>query len=220
MIPNGNRGKMLFKLFWTFTKMSPVTFGGGYAMIPLIERETVQRRRWLKPNDMADVFSLAGTAPGAIGVNAAVLIGYRIAGVAGSLASLAGMLLPTFCIIILLSALIFHMNDNPWAQAAFKGMTPAVVALIFYAGCRIGKSAVTDKTTMGMAAISFFVLWFVRIPPIWVVLAAIAAGLLLKVGRSLMNRKRKKNIRQGDPSPHKRYPEQYREQYRADSMRP
>ena len=214
MRADGNKGKVLFKLFWTFTKISPTTFGGGYAMIPFIEREVVQRHQWLKPKDMSDVFSLAGTAPGAIGVNAAVLIGYRIAGVAGSVASLLGMLLPTFCLVILLTVLIFHMKDTPWAQAAFRGIMPAVIALIIYAGYRIGKTAITDKTTLGIAVFSFFVLLFVPMHPIWVVLTAIAASLLLKGGTYYVRHKRKKKrpFSPADPTQHERYP--------ADSMRP
>jgi chromate transporter len=165
-----NKGKILLKLFLAFMKISPVTFGGGYAMIPLIEREVVEERKWLPSKEMPDMLALAGSAPGAIGVNTAIFIGYRIAGLPGSICALTGVMIPTFIIVVLLTVILLNFSDNPWVIAAFRGIAPAVVALILYAGYRIGKTAIIDKLTLIVAALSLLALLFLPVNPIMLIL--------------------------------------------------
>jgi chromate transporter len=170
-----HKARLLLNLFIAFMKISPVTFGGGYAMIPLIEKEVVEERKWLPSKEMPDMLALAGSAPGAIGVNTAIFIGYRIAGVPGSLCALIGVMIPTFIIVVLLSILLLNFSDNPWVGAAFRGIAPAVVALILYAGYRIGKTAIIDKLTLIVAAASLLALLLLPVNPIVLILAG---GLL------------------------------------------
>src|SRR5690625_3044705 len=107
-------------------------------MIPMIEREVVIRKKWVKRQDITDVFAIAESIPGAIAINSATFIGYQIAGRKGAIAALLGILLPTFFIVIMLSIGFLYVQGNPKVDAAFQGIRPAIVALITYAAYKIG----------------------------------------------------------------------------------
>src|SRR5690606_3195030 len=110
--------RMLLPLFWTFFRIGPATFGGGYAMISLIEHETVTKRNWIDEQEFSNLISIAGSAPGGVGVNAAAFIGYRLAGIGGAVVSIIGITLPTFLIVLGLSFLYISMDGNPKVAAA------------------------------------------------------------------------------------------------------
>lgn len=162
-------------LFWTFCKISPITFGGGYAMIPVFSREVVERRKWLEEEEITDLFAISQSAPGAIAVNASIFVGYRVAGVAGALAALAGMLLPAFLVVLALSVSFLAVKDAPKLQAAFQGIRPAVVAMIAYAAIRVGRTSVRDWGTLLLAIGSLALLLGTGLNPLY----ALAAGLAL-----------------------------------------
>ena len=142
--------KILFQLFWTFFKISPVTFGGGFAMIPLIEKEVVEKRKWLKSEEITDVFALSQSVPGAIAINSATFIGQRIGGIKGSVAAMIGVSFPTFLIVLTLGMLYFFIQDNPKIEAAFLAIRASIVAIIAYAAIKTAKTAIIDKTTFGI----------------------------------------------------------------------
>lgn len=171
--------KLLWAIFVTFFKIGPVTFGGGYAMIPLIEREVVTKRNWIKAEDVADVFAVAESVPGAIAINSATFIGYRIAGPLGAVVAMFGILTPTFFIIIALSISYLYFSDNPKMIAAFEGIRPAIVALISFAAYKIGKMAITDKTTLVTAFVTVVLLLTLPIHPAVIILCGALAGILL-----------------------------------------
>lgn len=171
--------KELIQIFWTFFKIGPVTFGGGYAMIPLIEREVVQKRKWVKPEDVADVFAVAESIPGAIGINSSTFIGYRIAGIRGAIAALLGIFLPTFLIVVGLSMIFLLVQNNAKVEAAFQAIRASIVALIAYAGIMIGKTAVIDKTTMGISVVTVVLLLFLQIHPVLIIVSGIFVGIAL-----------------------------------------
>src|SRR4051812_8766650 len=112
---------MLSQLFWAFFRIGPSTFGGGYAMMPSIEREVVVKKQWMEDKELADMMSLAGSAPGGVGVNAAAFVGFRKAGIAGAIAAVTGVTLPTLLIVIALSVFYLLFQDNPKVAAALKG---------------------------------------------------------------------------------------------------
>src|SRR3954452_9702015 len=134
--------KVLFQIFWTFFKISPVTFGGGFAMIPLIEKEVVEKRKWLTSEEVTDVFALSQSVPGAVAINSATFIGQRIGGVRGAIAAMIGVSLPTFFIVLLLGVLYFFIQDNPKVVAAFLSIRVSIVAIIVYAAVKIAKTAI------------------------------------------------------------------------------
>lgn len=179
--------KILWEIFLTFLKIGPTTFGGGYAMIPMIEREVVERKKWVKRKDVTDVFAISESVPGAIAINSATFIGYRIAGWKGAVAALLGTLLPTFTIIVILSISFLYVKDSPMMEAAFQGIRPAIVALITYAGYKIGQTGVYDKTTFVTMLITVFVLLYLNIHPILVILSGIIAGMILVKVKRMLN---------------------------------
>lgn len=173
------RWVLLFDIFLTFFKIAPITFGGGYAMIPIIEREAVEKKEWLKREEVTDVFALAGSIPGAIAINSATFIGYRIAGVAGALAATIGVMIPTFVIVVCLSIFYLYFQDYPKVEAAFEGIRPAVVALIVFAAYKMRKGAVVDKTTFVLASSSVLLLLFLHIHPAIMIALGAVTGILL-----------------------------------------
>lgn len=170
-----NSWKTVGALFWAFFKMGPSTFGGGFAMVPLIEREIVERRKWLAQEDVTDVLALAQVVPGAVAVNSATLIGHRVAGVRGALAALIGISLPTFVIILAAGILFVTAKDHPKVEAALLGMRPAIVAIIAYAGIKVAKNALIDRFSMLLLVTGFGLLFWIH--PVLVILFGAAAGV-------------------------------------------
>ncbi len=170
---------MWIDLFWVFFKIGPATFGGGYAMIPMIEREVVERRGWIEQDEMNDLLSVAGSAPGGVGVNASAFVGYRMAGVTGAIAATLGITLPTFLIVFVLSLFYSLFHDQPKVQAAFQGIKGAVIGLIAVAAYRMGKSSLFDRTTMIVAAVALMILLLTGLNPIFLILSGLVIGLLI-----------------------------------------
>ncbi|TDK60900.1 chromate transporter [Bacillus salipaludis] len=178
--------KLLIVLFWIFFKIAPVTFGGGYAMIPLIERQFVHKKQWLNMKDVSDIFALSGTAPGAIAVNCATFIAYRFGGVLGAIAALAGVLFPTVIIVCFLSIFFILFKDNSYFESAFLGIRAAVVALILYAAIEISKTALLDKSTFILCAgMVVMMLVFHLHPIIAIFLGALFGIMIVKVKKWL-----------------------------------
>lgn len=176
----------LLNLFWVFFKMSPVTFGGGYAMIPIIEREIVYRKKWMKMGEVSDTLALAGTAPGAIAINASIFIGYRIGGILGAIVAMLGALIPTFIIVVTIGSLYFYFQDNVYVHAAFKGISGAVVALITYAAIKISKTSIIDKSTALLSIVMVVGMIVLNLHPLLViVLGAILGIVITKVKEKL-----------------------------------
>ncbi|NIK75099.1 chromate transporter [Paenibacillus castaneae] len=181
----------LWHLFIMFLKIGPVTFGGGYAMIPVIEQEVVEKRKWLESKDVADVFAVAGSVPGAIAINSATFIGYRIAGVAGAIAATIGILLPTFCIVLAFSIFFLGMKDNPKVEAAFISIRATIVALIVYAAYKTGKTAIIDKASLLLVLTTVALMYFThnQIHPILLILGGAIAGIVIIGIRTRLGRK-------------------------------
>jgi chromate transporter len=170
--------RLLVQLFYSFCKISPVTFGGGYAIIPLIENEVLTKRNWLRADELSEVLAVAQSVPGAVAVNAAMVIGYRVAGIAGALIAMVGVVLPAFFIVMGLCVAFFHMREQPWVSGALKGIRAAVVALIIYAAIRMGKTAVLDKVTWVMLGGALGALLFLHLNPIVVIVCGAVLGMV------------------------------------------
>jgi chromate transporter len=121
---------MLFQLFWTYLKIGTFTLGGGYAMLPLIQREVVDKHGWIEEREFVNMIALAQAAPGLIAVNSAIFIGHRIAGWRGVVATVLGAVLPSVVIILLIAVYFSQFKRLESVEAVFKGLRPAVVALI------------------------------------------------------------------------------------------
>lgn len=170
-------GKEMGRLFWSFAKVGPTTFGGGYAMIPAMQREVVDRRRWMTEDEMNGALSVAGAAPGGIGVNAAAFIGYRLGGWFGASAAVTAITLPTFLIIIFLCIAFASFQNNVIVASAFEGIHGAIIALILAAAWKMGRKAIVDRYTLLFMAVTVLLLIDFRIHPLLLIAAGLVAGI-------------------------------------------
>ena len=172
---------MYLELFWTFFKLGLFTIGGGYAMLPIIQREVVETKHWMTDEEFLDAISLTNSLPGPLATNSATFVGYRVARAPGSVAAVLGAATPSV-IIILLIAMVFHnIMDYPVTQYIFNGVRPAVAALILYAVVKLAKSAKVGAYFNWIVALFGFVAVAVfGLHPIVVVVCSAAYGLLLR----------------------------------------
>ncbi len=172
--------KLLFDIFTTFFKIGSFTFGGGYAMIPLIEREVITNKGWIKnEEEIIDVFAVSESIPGAIGINSSTFVGYKIAGRKGAISAMIGVVLPSFIIITIIAAFFARFQDNPVVKAAFMGIRSAVVALILMAVIKIGKKAVKDKFTAAISIITAILVFVLDIHAIFTIIGGALIGLII-----------------------------------------
>ncbi|WP_422449268.1 chromate transporter, partial [Thermoanaerobacterium sp. DL9XJH110] len=153
-------------LFWAFFKVGAFSFGGGYAMIPLIEKEIIDIHHWLSVDQFLDIIAISQMTPGPIAINAATFVGYKVGGFWGSAAATIGVTAPSFLIIIILALLLIRYRHLPWLDAFFKGVRPAVIALIVQAAYSVGKSSFTGIKDMLVAAVVFAGLYLLKINPL------------------------------------------------------
>lgn len=165
------------QLFSTFFKIGAFTLGGGYAMIPLVQREVVEHRGWMGEEEFLDLIALAQSAPGIIAVNTAVFVGYKVAGRRGVLLSVLGATLPSFLIILLIAMCFTHFRDNPHVEAVFKGIRPAVVALIAAPLYKMAKAAKISWKNLWIPVAAALLIWLAGVSPVLIILAAIVGGL-------------------------------------------
>ncbi|MCA0756177.1 chromate transporter [Paenibacillus sp. N4] len=184
-----SRAALLLRLFWTFFKIGPSTFGGGYAMIPAIEREVAEKRKWLDAQEMSDMLSVAGSAPGGVGVNASAFIGYRLAGVAGAVAAVLGIALPTFLIVLGLGLVYRLMDGNPKVEAALLGIQGAILALILVSAYKMAKASLFDKTTTAIFIFSLTLMTITSFNPVFAIAAGLAAGIVCIGIKTLLGRR-------------------------------
>ncbi|MCI5703706.1 chromate transporter [Candidatus Pseudoscillospira sp. SGI.172] len=173
--------KRLFEIFLVFFKIGLFTIGGGYAMLPIIQREVVETKHWMTDEEFLDAISLTNSLPGPLATNSATFVGYRVARAPGSVAAVLGAATPSV-IIILLIAMVFHnIMDYPVTQYIFNGVRPAVAALILYAVVKLAKSAKVGAYFNWIVALFGFVAVAVfGLHPIVVVVCSAAYGLLLR----------------------------------------
>lgn len=169
----------MLQLFLSFLKIGAFTFGGGYAMIPIIEREVIDRRGWIARADFLDLLTLAQSAPGPISLNTAVFVGYKLRGIGGALASIAGIVLPSFVIILLIALFFSEIRHNAWVDAAFKGMRPAVVALIVAPVLSLARGMHRAMYVVIMA--TALLIWWLGWTPMLILVAGAVGGILYEL---------------------------------------
>ena len=172
---------MILQLFTIFFKIGAFTVGGGYAMIPLIEDEIVTKKGWVAKEDFLDLLAIAQSAPGVFAVNIAIFIGYRLRGVRGCLVTALGAILPSFLIILCIALFFLRFKENPTVEAIFKGIRPAVVALIAAPTFNLAKAAKINRYTIWIPIISALLIWLLGFSPIWIILLAGIGGYVWKL---------------------------------------
>ena len=170
----------LWTLFWTFAKMGAMTFGGGYAMLPILQREVVEGKHWASEEELMDYFAIGQCTPGIIAVNTATFIGQKQRGILGGITSTLGVVFPSVVIISILAGLITNFSHLAWVQNAFAGIQVCVCVLIFNAVVKLLKKSVVDKRTAGIFLVVLAGGVFLDISPAWFVIAAAVVGIILK----------------------------------------
>lgn len=168
--------KKYLSIFWSFIKIGTFTFGGGYAMIPIIEREIIDKKKWIAKDEFLDLLTLAQAAPGPISLNTSVFVGYRVAGYWGAIAAILGVIIPSFVIILAIAVYLDDFRSNRYVNAAFKGMRPAVVALITTPIIGLVRGMGVWKILAAIAAA--FIVSLLGVSPIYFIIAGAVVGLL------------------------------------------
>ena len=162
--------------FKTFFKIGIFTLGGGYAMIPLIEEEVVNKKQWVSKDEMLDLIAIAQSCPGVFAVNIATFIGYKLKKTRGAIATTIGTALPSFLIILAIAMFFSQFKDNRVVAAIFQGIRPAVVALIAVPTFRLGQRAKLNWFTIWIPVVSALLIWLLGVSPIWIIIAAGIGG--------------------------------------------
>ncbi|MBQ5396497.1 MAG: chromate transporter [Alistipes sp.] len=170
-----------FELFCSFLKIGVFTFGGGYAMIPIIQAEVITRKGWIKEQEFLDLLTLAQSAPGPISLNTAVFVGYKMYGYRGALSSLLGVVLPSFTILLFVAIFFSHIRENPIVDATFRGMQPIVVAIML--APILGFTKGMHWSMIAVAAAITLAIWHFGFSPIYLLIAGAAVGLLWAAAR-------------------------------------
>lgn len=171
----------LYKIFITFFKIGAFTFGGGFAMIPLIQREVVDENGWMDSDEFIDIISVTQSAPGAVSVNTAVFIGYKLAGLPGAIIATLGTVLPSFFTILAIATFFNKLKGIQVIEWFFSGIRPAVVALVLVAASSIGRRVVFKFKYLILSIIALALLIFVDIHPVLLILScAILGGIFFR----------------------------------------
>ncbi len=170
--------KIYLELFWIFFKIGAFTLGGGYAMVPLIQNEIVEKKKWIEKEDFVDMLALAQSSPGALAVNTAVFTGYKVKGISGALITSSAGLLPSIVVIWILAAFFTNFQNNVYVVKAFKAIRPMVTALIAVSVYTIGKQAKINKVTIWLVILVAGMVAYLKFPPIAIIIAGIIAGNL------------------------------------------
>ncbi len=187
---------MLFQLFTTFFKIGAFTFGGGWAMISIIEREIVDKHKWIDKQEFLDLLAVSQSLPGILAVNISVSVGDKIRGLKGSLVAAAGTILPSFLIILIIAMFLTPelIMTNPTLSAIFKGIRPAVVALILAPVYTSAKSAGINWRTIWIPVVVALLIWskipYISNPILYIIIGGVTGWLLLRRSRRLLEEKK------------------------------
>jgi chromate transporter len=176
----------LLEIFLEFLKIGLFLFGGGYGGLALLHKELVELRGWISDKEFVDILGIAESTPGPVAVNSATYVGYKLGGLPGSIVATVGVVLPPYVVILLIAAFLRPYMTTDIARVVFRGINAAVVALILYALLSVGRAALTTKAPPFIDIIAtaifvtcFFMLWLLRIHPIYVIALSAAMSMLI-----------------------------------------
>lgn len=170
---------ILWELYSVFFRVGFFTIGGGYAMLPMLRKEVVERYGWATDEEMMDYFAIGQSTPGIIAINTSTFIGYKKAGILGAVFSTLGMVTPSWIIIISIAMFFEQFADNAYVQSAFMGIRVVVVVLILNAVIKMGKKSITNWVSLALAIGAFLYVVLTPLSPIYVVLASALIGVIM-----------------------------------------
>lgn len=168
--------RLLFSLFVSFFKIGLISFGGGYAVIPLLQLEAVERRKWLSKEELLDTMAISQAFPGVIIVNSSTMIGYKAGGFWGSLVATAATLIPTFCLILIITVFFWNYTGNIYVKKAFSGILIGVTSLILYSLTKMWKSSIKGYFDIFLVLLSTSALLLFKLNAVIVILLVLAVG--------------------------------------------
>lgn len=171
---------MYWTLFITFVRIGAFTIGGGYAMLPLIQREVVDRG-WMSKEEFIDLFAVAQSLPGVFAVNISIFVGYKLKKLTGSVICALGTILPSFLIILAIALFFTQFRENEWVEKAFKGLRPAVVALIAVPVITTARSLRLRGWVLVIPVVVAVSIWLLSLSPVYIIIVAAAGGLYYRM---------------------------------------
>ncbi len=171
--------KTLLELYITFFKIGSVTFGGGYAMLPILERELVDKKKWTTYEDLLDYYAISQVTPGVIAVNVSTFVGYKRCKVPGGIFATLGVVTPSVIIITIIALFISNFQDIVWVQKALRGINVGVAALLTYAVVNFAKKSIKKWWGIIFYVLAFCAIYFLKVPSVAVVLVAAVGGILV-----------------------------------------
>lgn len=180
LLNGGNRLKLLIDLFFTFSRVGLLTFGGGYAMLPILQKEVGETKKWATEEEMIDYFAIGQTTPGIIAVNTATFIGQKQRGILGGIAATLGLVFPSYIIITIIAMFMRNFSDSVILQNAFAGIRVSVYVLILNAVLKLWKSSVVDKIGLLIFLLVFTLSIFTNWSPAVFVVIAGVIGVIVK----------------------------------------
>ncbi len=184
-----NKLKEFLELYLAFVKIGAFTFGGGLAMMPIMQRELIEKRGWITEDEIIDYFAIGQSTPGIIAVNVATFVGYKRLGWLGGIIGTLGVVTPSWVIIMLLAGAISSVDKYPVAQKALKGINVAVAALLTSVIVKFSKKTIKNLWNAFFMLLAFALIYFLKVQSVWIILAALVTGCLLTLY------KQKKNVR-------------------------
>lgn len=172
------KAALLWDLFITFFKIGAFTIGGGLAMLPLIEREISERKKYISKEEIVDAFAVSQSLPGIIAINSGIYIGYRVAGIAGAVVTALGVILPSFIIILIIAILFSTVSGNIYVTKALTGVKAGVAGVIAVTVVRLGKSVVRDVFALVLAILAFVLTTWLGIGIVFIIAGGALAGFL------------------------------------------
>lgn len=171
--------KNLFNLYFSFAKIGTFTIGGGLAMMPMMQSELIEKRKWITDEELIDYYAVGQSTPGIVAVNVATFVGYKQMGIIGGIFATLGMVTPSLVIIMILASLINSINDFPIIQKALKGINVAVAALLTSTIINFMKKTIKKFTNSIFMMISFLLVFVFKLPSFWIILFALLIGVVL-----------------------------------------
>ena len=178
-----NKLKQLIELYFVFVKIGSFTFGGGLAMMPIMQRELIEKRAWLTEEELVDYFAIGQSTPGIIAVNVATFVGYKRLGWFGGIIGTLGVVTPSWVIIMLLAGAISSVDKYPLAQKALKGINVAVAALLTSVIVKFSKKTIKNLWNAVFMLLAFSLIYFFKVQSVWIIIAALLTGCLLTLYR-------------------------------------
>lgn len=170
---------IIWELFVSFFTIGMFSFGGGYAMIPLIEREVVRSQAWLTAQQFIDILAIAEITPGPIAINSATFVGYKMGGLWGGMAATFGVVTPSLIAVMTIAYLFVRFHGAPQLKAALAAVRPVVVVLIFSAALSVGRQTIIDVPSAALAAIVLVLMLNTKINPILLLIASGVVGIII-----------------------------------------